>query len=66
MKTAIEYSKISLSISILLYLLASFVRWDLTWVFEINNWSIAERGGFLIGYLVKEGFTALIYNTSKL
>jgi hypothetical protein len=59
----IEYTLISLSISILLYLIASFISWDITWIKNISNWGKSDRVILVVGYLTKEGMTALIYNT---
>jgi len=65
MKKYIDYAKLSLLVSIALYLIGSFIRWDITWIKNIGVWEIHERVIIFMVYAAKEAFTILYYQSKN-
>lgn len=55
------YSIYSITITALLYLIVSFIKWDITWIADIGKWDQFERGFMIIGVLAKESFCIYIW-----
>ena len=61
-----KYFFLSLSMTAIAYLLVSFVRFDIAWISKVGNWEQYERFLCILGYLMKECVTVLIYIGNKL
>jgi len=55
---------LSFVFSVLMYLLISFLRWDILWVFDIGGWDVYQRGLLLIALLVGQ-LAAVGFNTGQ-
>lgn len=51
-----KYLKLSILISVIMYLLSSFVAWDLTWIKEISNWASHIRFLFVFVVCIQQLF----------
>jgi len=56
------YSILSLSITIIIYLFVSFVKWDIEWITSISIWSEDERALILFLLVCKECLLCTFYN----
>lgn len=48
--------------TIIAYLVTAFVKWDIAWVSQIPNYRQLDRGGIIAIFLIKELFTAMIWD----
>ena len=53
----------SIVAQIVLYLLVSFVAWDITWIAGVGDWMVGERYLFLFAFIVFNMLTYLILET---
>lgn len=56
-----KYFLISASVTIVIYLLTSFVMWDITCIKNIPNLEASDRGLLVMSFICKEIFTLGIY-----
>lgn len=45
-----DYFKFSLLVSVAVYLLVSFIEWDIFWIINIPDYSHERRGLMIVGY----------------
>jgi len=56
-----NYWIFSLLISVVLYLLFSFIRWDIKWLLNAGQWSGFDRGMLVFVLIIKELITLIAY-----
>lgn len=52
--------------TVITYLLVSFVKFDVAWISKVGNWEQHERFLCILGYLMKECMTVLVYIVNKI
>ena len=57
---------INISTTILLYLIISFINWNITWVSELPNYSVSDRVGILLVFMLKTTIDMLIKSLIKI
>ena len=49
-----KYFKLNIIITISIYLIISFIRWDIAWITQIPQYETSTRGLMMFCYLLKE------------
>ena len=49
-----NYLMVSFVTTIIVYLIVSFVLWDITWISLIGSWKVIDRVIFLVYFFFKE------------
>jgi len=57
-----EKIKIPFIVSIVLYLIVSYVKWDIIWILEIPKYDWNDRFGMLLAYLIVQALVQLVIN----
>ena len=55
-----KHIAISILSSIAIYLIASFIWWDITWISDISDWTSRKRGAAVFLYVCKEVLAHMI------
>lgn len=61
MKRILQYTAFSLSCSIFIYLLISFIMWDILIIAKLGDYSNLDRFSVVFGYVIKEYITVMIW-----
>lgn len=58
-----KYLFLSITFSIIIYLIASFIKWDVYWIIYMNKWSDVTRGIFVMLYIIKEMLVVMVWDS---
>lgn len=61
-----KYFLFSALVTFALYMLASFVKWDVSWIADLDKWDSLTRLLFLFFFGVKELFCIMIWDTTDI
>ena len=60
------YLLFSLAVTTIIYLIGSFINWDIFWLSDIGSWDISARVFFSFGFIAKEIYSIMIYQTCEI
>lgn len=61
----IKYLKASFLVSVAIYLIGSFIMWDILWIYRIE-WNIQSRIMVVVGLALKELIFYLVVSTHRI